>query len=42
MKNNGPKGSTVEPVKKYSESFKRVVVKEYEKGLLNKDQIQVK
>lgn len=27
---------------KYSEAFKRVVVAEYERGLLNKDQIQVK
>jgi transposase len=30
------------PQKKYSESFKRMVVKEYEKGLLSKDQLQVK
>jgi transposase-like protein len=30
------------PCKKYSESFKRMIVKEFEKGLLNKDQIQVK
>ena|SRR5450631_538527 len=29
-------------VKKYSEVFKRSVVREYEKGLLNKDQIQRK
>lgn len=30
------------PGKKYSTSFKRMVVEEYEKGILNKDQIQVK
>jgi len=30
------------PVVKYSEAFKRVVVAEYEKGILNKDQIQAK
>lgn len=30
------------PLKKYSEAFKRKVVKEFEKGILNKDQLQVK
>lgn len=30
------------PVAKYSEAFKRVVVTEYERGILNKDQIQAK
>lgn len=32
----------VAPVKKYSESFKRMVVKEYERGILNKDQLKIK
>jgi transposase len=30
------------PVKHYSESFKRMVVCEYERGILNKDQLQIK
>jgi len=30
------------PVVKYSEAFKRAVVAEYERGILNKDQIQAK
>lgn len=30
------------PVTKYSEAFKRAVVSDYEKGILNKDQIQSK
>ena len=30
------------PRKKYSDSFKRMVVAEYERGLLNKDRIQEK
>lgn len=30
------------PLKSYSESFKRMVVKEYEQGILNKDTIQKK
>lgn len=30
------------PQLKYSEAFKRSVVSEYERGLLNKDQIQIK
>ncbi len=30
------------PVSKYSEAFKRAVAAEYEKGILNKDQIQTK
>lgn len=30
------------PVSKYSEAFKRAVVAEYERGILNKDQIQAK
>jgi transposase-like protein len=30
------------PRKKYSDSFKRMVVSEYEKGILNKDRIQEK
>ena len=30
------------PVRKYSESFKKQVVREFEQGLLNKDQLQKK
>lgn len=30
------------PEKRYSDSFKKMVVQEYEKGILNKDQIQKK
>jgi len=30
------------PAKKYSDAFKKMVVREYEKGILNKDQIQKK
>lgn len=33
---------TGKPVPKYSEAFKREVVREYEKGLLNKEQLQRK
>jgi transposase-like protein len=32
----------VAPPKTYSDAFKRMVVKEYEKGMLNKDQLQRK
>lgn len=30
------------PAKKYSDVFKKLVVQEYEKGILNKDQLQLK
>jgi len=30
------------PAKKYSDAFKKMVVQEYEKGILNKDDIQTK
>ena len=30
------------PEKKYSDSFKKMVVQEYEKGFLNKGQVQIK
>src|SRR6187402_473093 len=33
---------SLSPTPKYSEAFKRAVVADYEKGILNKDQIQVK
>lgn len=33
---------TSKPQKTFSEAFKKQVVKEYEQGLLNKDQLQVK
>jgi len=35
-------GKIIVPEKQYSDSFKKMVVKEYEKGFLNKDQIQSK
>lgn len=35
LKSNGP-------AKRYSEAFKKQVVQEFEKGLLNKDQLQIK
>ena len=35
LKSNGP-------AKRYSEAFKKQVVEEFEKGLLNKDQLQIK
>ena len=40
-KENGEKRSFI-PGKAYSDSFKRMVVSEYEKGVLNKDRIQEK
>jgi transposase len=30
------------PAKKYSDAFKKMVVQEFEKGILNKDQLQIK
>lgn len=33
---------TSKPQKTFSEAFKKQVVKEYEQGLLNKDQLQIK
>ncbi len=36
------KKKNIPPQKRYSESFKRMVVAEYEKGVLNKDRIQEK
>ena len=33
---------SVQPRKRYSEAFKKEVVRDYEQGLLNKDQIQIK
>lgn len=42
MKTRSLKEFTSPPVVKYSEAFKRAVVREYEKGILNKDQIQAK
>ena len=38
----GIKRASVQPGSKYSESFKRMVVKEYKKGLFTKDQLQQK
>lgn len=42
MENKSKKDKNVVPQKRYSENFKRIVVREYEKGFLNKDQIQHK
>ena len=36
------KGKRSSPLRKYSDSFKRMVVDEYERGLMNKDRIQEK
>ena len=33
---------SVQPRKRYSEAFKKEVVRDYEQGLLNKDEIQIK
>lgn len=42
MKNKRIKINISIPQKVYSESFKKTIVREYEKGLLNKDQLQRK
>jgi len=42
METENKEATFTKPRKQYSESFKRMVVKEYEKGLLNKDQLQFK
>lgn len=42
MDTQGVKSRVKKPYKYYSESFKRMVVQEYETGKLNKDAIQVK
>jgi transposase-like protein len=42
MKTQGQVGNLQPPIPKYSEAFKRAVVADYEKGILNKDQIQAK
>lgn len=42
MKNEELRNKKNPPQRYYSESFKRMVVAEYEKGFLNKDQIQLK
>jgi len=42
MKEKGLKVKVIVPVIKYSESFKMAIVKEYESGNLNKDQIKAK
>jgi transposase len=42
MKNQEIKSKSVSPGGRYSESFKKKVVQEYERGLLNKDQMQAK
>ena len=42
MEPRGIKIKITVPSKSYSESFKRAVVQEYERGLLNKDQLQKK
>lgn len=42
MVNTTDHGKTQLPPKKYSVAFKRMVVAEYERGILNKDHLQVK
>lgn len=42
MKNQGVKSKAVSPGGRYIEAFKKSVVQEYERGFLNKDQIQAK
>ena len=42
MENKGMKVKITFPSKRYSEQFKKSVVREYEKGFLNKDQLQQK
>ena len=42
MKNKRLKSKDVSPRGRYSEAFKKEVVREYEKGFLNKDQLQAK
>ena len=42
MKNDDLIKNQRSPITRYSESFKRAVVNEYERGILNKDQIQSK
>lgn len=42
MKNQDLKGPCLSPSIRYSEAFKRAVVREYERGILNKAQIKTK
>lgn len=42
MKNQDVTQKKIRPEKNYSESFKKRVVREYEQGFLNKDEIQLK
>lgn len=42
MKNQKVKSKEVSPGRRYSEAFKKEVVREYERGFLNKDQLQAK
>lgn len=42
MNNQDSIRKSLSPSTRYSESFKRAVVKDYERGILNKDQIQSK
>lgn len=42
MKNQDLKGTGLSPSIRYSEAFKRAVVREYERGILNKAQIKSK
>lgn len=42
MRNQEIRSKERRPEKRYSESFKKKVVHEYERGFLNKDEIQVK
>lgn len=42
MNKQAKESKSVVPRPQYSEAFKRSVVSEYERGMLNKDQVQVK
>lgn len=42
MRNQEIRSKVHNPEKRYSESFKKQVVQEYERGFLNKDEIQLK
>ncbi|MDB5062641.1 MAG: hypothetical protein JWP67_2484, partial [Mucilaginibacter sp.] len=42
MEDQKVKSKDVSPGGRYSESFKKKVIQEYERGFLNKDQLQAK
>jgi hypothetical protein len=42
MRHRSSQAKKLSPPRKFSESFKKQVVKEFEQGYLNKDQLQIK